>query len=121
MARVRRYAWNYWRERLQAELHGVEGELVESRVIEVPIDRTLFPKRNPATKENQLDLSGFYTGELGETFHGKVASANHQHDDLSELPVGLVELGGVEFDVRGLIQLRRADLSGGGLGVCHAG
>jgi hypothetical protein len=70
--------------------------------------------RDPRTRANQLDLTDFYTGEFGETFHGKVASAFDHDDDLAELPVGLVELGGVAFDVRGVIQLRRAEPMGGG-------
>jgi WD40 repeat protein len=111
-AMARQYARSYWRERLQAEFHGVEGEPAEPRVVEVPIDRTLLPKRDPRARGTQLDLTDFYTGELGETFHGKVASVQDHDDDLSELRVGLVELGGVEFDVRGVIQLRRADLRG---------
>ena len=113
-AKVRRYARSYWRERLQAELNGVEGEPAEPRVIEVPIDRTLFAKRDLRASANQIDLTDFYTGELGETFHGKVASTFDHDDDLAELPVGLVKLGGVEFDVRGVIQLRRAEPLGGG-------
>jgi hypothetical protein len=98
---------------LQAEFNGVEGEPAEPRVIEVPIDRTLFPKRDPSAGRNQLDLTDCYTGELGEAFYGKVETLLDYDDDLSQLPVGLVELGGVTFDVRGLIQLRRADLRGG--------
>ena len=112
-AMVRQYARVYWRERLQAELHGVEGEPAEPRVVEVPIDRTLFPKRDPRAGRNQLDLTDFYTGELGETFHGKVGGSMDHDDDLSQLPVGLVELGGVEFDIRGVIQLRRTEPLGG--------
>ena len=112
--KVRHYARNYWRERLQAELHGVEGESAEPRVIEVPIDRALLLRRDPRAGGQQLDLTDFYTGELGETFHGKVAGMSDHDDDLAELPVGLMELGGVEFDIRGVIQLLvRAEPLGG--------
>jgi len=113
-ARVRRYARVYWRERLQAEFQVVEGEPAEPRVVKVPIDRTLFPKRDPRAGRNQLDLTDFYTGELGETFYGKVTGSMDHDDDLSQLPVGLVELGGAEFDIRGVIQLRRTEPLGGG-------
>ena len=65
-------------------------------------------------RANQLELTDFHTGELGETFHGKTRSPWEHDDDLAELPVGLVELGGVAFDVRGVIQLRRAEPLGGG-------
>ena len=112
-AMVRQYARSYWQERLEAELNGVEGELTEPRVIEVPIDRTLFPKRDPRASDNQLDLSDFYTGQLGEAFHGRVSPALQQDDDLSGLAAGLVEVGGIKFDMRGVIQLRRAEPLGG--------
>jgi WD40 repeat protein len=110
---VRRYARSYWRGRLEDELNGAEGEPAVPRVIEVPIDRALFAMRDPRARANQLDLTDFYTGELGETFHGKTRSPWEHDDDLSELPVGLVELGGIAFDVRGVIQLRRAEPLGG--------
>ena len=110
---VRQYARVYWRKRFEAELNGVEGEPTEPRVIEVAIDRTLFSQRDPSATARQVDLTDFYTGELGETFHGKVANPWDHDDDLSKLQVGLVELGGVKFDVRGVIQLRRAEPLGG--------
>jgi WD40 repeat protein len=112
--RVRRYARRYWRERLELELNGAEGEPAELRVIEVPIDRTLLAKRDPRATANEIDLTDFYTGELGETFHGQVGSAFEHDNGLPDLPLGLVKLGGVEFDVRGVIQVRRAEPLGGG-------
>jgi hypothetical protein len=87
----------------------MEGETTEPRLIEVPIDRSLFPKRDPRAAAGQIDLTVSYTGELDETFHGKVGGVLDHDDDLSELPVGLVNLGGVEFDIRGVIQLRRTE------------
>ena len=111
---VRQYARGYWRERLRAEWHGVEGEPTEPRVIEVAVERTRFSQRDPSATARQVDLTDYYTGELGETFHGKVANPWDHDDDLSELPIGLVELGGVRFDVRGVIQLRRAEPLAGG-------
>ncbi len=111
--RVRQYARRYWRERLNWELKGAEGEAVEPRVVQVPLDRTLFAKRDPLAAVNQLDLTDFYTGELGETFCGKAGTTYDHDDDLSELPVGLVKLGGVAFDIRGVIQVRRTEPLGG--------
>jgi hypothetical protein len=108
-ARVRAYARRYWRDRLQAELKGAEGEPAEPRVIEVPMDRSLFAKRDPRATASQIDLTAFYTGVLGETFYGKIWTVFDHEDDLSGLPTGLVNLGGVEFDIRGVIQLRRAE------------
>jgi len=111
--RLRRYARRYWRERLDMELNGAEGESAEPRVIQVPIDRALFAKRDPRATANQIDLTDFYTGELGETFHGKVGFVEDHDDDLSELPIGRMKLDGVEFDIRGVIQLRRTEPLGG--------
>jgi hypothetical protein len=107
--RVKAYARSYWRDRLQGELNGVEGEPNEPRVVEVPADRALFSKRDPHTVDRQIDLTAFFTGQLGEVFYGKTGGAQDHDDDLSELPTGLVTLGGVEFDIRGVIQLRRAE------------
>jgi hypothetical protein len=95
------------------ELNGAEGEPTEPRVIQVPLDRDLFSTRDPRAGANQIDLTDFYSGELGETFYGKVGAGGEHDDDLSELPVGLVSIGGVDFDVRGVIQVRRAEPLGG--------
>jgi hypothetical protein len=111
--RVRQYARRYWRERLDMELNGAEGEPAEPRVIQVPLDRDLFAKRDPRATVSQIDLTDFYTGELGETFYGKVGTGVEHDDDLSELPVGLISMGGVAFDVRGVIQVRRSEPLGG--------
>jgi WD40 repeat protein len=111
--RVRQYARRYWRERLDWELNGAEGEPAEPRIMEVPLDRALFAKRDPSATTNQIDLTDFYTGELGETFHGKVCLTTDHDDDLSELSTGLMRLGGVEFDIRGVIQVRRTESLGG--------
>jgi len=87
----------------------VEGEPNEPGVVEVPVDRALFSKRDPHAADSQIDLTAFYTGVLRETFYGKIGGALDHDDDLSELATGLVTLGGVEFDIRGVIQLRRAE------------
>ena len=108
--RVRAYARRYWRERLNWELNGAEGEPATPRVIEAPVDRTLFVQRDPRATPKQLDLTRFYTGELGEIFHPRTDHGTEGgDDDLSELPTGLLKLDGVEFDVRGAIQVRRSE------------
>ncbi len=112
--RVRRYARRYWRERLDWELNGAEGEPAKPRVIQVPVDRTLFAKRDPRATASQIDLTDHYTGELGEVFHPPTDfSIESGDDDLSELPIGLLQLKGIQFDVRGVIQVRRSEPSGG--------
>jgi hypothetical protein len=59
-----------------------------------------FPKRDAEAKKQLLDLSAFYNASLSESWHGGT------DNDLSALPAGLQKLGGVEFDVRGIVQLR---------------
>jgi hypothetical protein len=60
----------------------------------------LFPKRDAEAGKQLLDLSAFYNAALSESWQGGT------ENDLSALPVGLHKLGGIEFDVRGIVQLR---------------
>jgi hypothetical protein len=46
-----------------------------------------------------LDLTPFYNANLNESWHGS------KGNDLAALPKGLQTFGGVEFDVRGIVQL----------------
>ena len=110
--RVRAYAEHYWRERLKAEYEGRQSEFGEVKVIELPVDQGSLPKRDAKATRQQIDLANYYTGELTEPFHPNL-STGRQDNDLSALPVGLVSLGGVVFDVRGVIQLRRTEPRGG--------
>src|SRR5262249_45365560 len=57
------------------------------------------PERDPGTKPQQLDLSGFYNFGLDENLHGFAGN------NFSALPKGLQEFRRTEFDVRGLVQL----------------
>ena len=59
-----------------------------------------FPKRDAAAGKQLLDLSAFYNAGLTESWHGGT------DNDLSALSAGLQTLAGVEFDVRGIVQLR---------------
>ena len=58
-----------------------------------------FPAREPGTRKELLDLTGFYNGGLSEAWHG------NKNNDLAALPTGLQTFGGVAFDVRGVVQL----------------
>jgi serine/threonine protein kinase/tetratricopeptide (TPR) repeat protein len=58
-----------------------------------------IPARDPAASTNLVDLSSFYNAPLTEDWHEPGSS------DLSELPRGIQTFAGVQFDVRGLIQL----------------
>ena len=110
--RIRRYADGYWRERLAAEQARQLGAVsTQERAVSVP-DRSLWPGRSSAATSNQLDLTDHYTSILSAWFYPHF-SWEWADDDLAGLPVGLIVLGGVTFDVRGVIQLRRAEPSGG--------
>lgn len=58
-----------------------------------------LPNRDPQARPQLLDLSTFYNAGLSESWHGGTSN------DLSSLPTGIQTLGGIEFDVRGLVQL----------------
>lgn len=66
----------------------------------------LIPDRNPATPPQLLDLTRAYTHSFDLL----------PHNDFAELPRGRQKLGGVEFDLRGIVQLdhrsERADQAG---------
>lgn len=58
-----------------------------------------FPARDRNTKPGLLDLTSFYNAALTESWHGNTGN------DLGELPSGPQTIAGVEFDVRGIVQL----------------
>jgi hypothetical protein len=58
------------------------------------------PPRDPAASPGLLDLSAFYNAALTESWHGV-----RQKNSLSSLPDGLQTFAGVQYDVRGIIQL----------------
>ncbi len=58
-----------------------------------------YPPRDLKTRKELLDLTGFYNATLTESWHGRTGN------DLAALPKGLQTFAGVEFDVRGIVQL----------------
>jgi hypothetical protein len=58
-----------------------------------------FPARDAKARRELLDLTGFYNATLTESWHGRTGN------DLGALPKGVQALAGVEFDVRGIVQL----------------
>ena len=58
-----------------------------------------FPSRDPNARKELLDLRAFYNAALNEAWHGT------KGNDLATLPTGLQTFAGVEFDVRGIVQL----------------
>ncbi|MBI4662871.1 MAG: AAA-like domain-containing protein [Verrucomicrobia bacterium] len=63
------------------------------------------PPRDPRATPALIDLSSFYNAALNKTWHSGLPDNN-----LSALPQGLQTFGGVEFDVRGVVQLAGANL-----------
>ena len=59
-----------------------------------------IPPRDPQARSNLIDLTAQYNGGLGENWRGLYAN-----DDLAALAPGLQQFGGVEFDVRGVVQV----------------
>jgi hypothetical protein len=64
------------------------------------------PARDPGAGWEQIDLSTLYNAALNETWQ-PVTGIDLVDLNLAALPTGSYVLGGIPFDVRGLIQLRR--------------
>jgi len=73
------------------------GSSAPERVSHVPAS---YPPRDPQTKAGLIDLTAYYNAGLTESWHGNT------HNDLSTLPSGVQNFGDVDYDVRGIIQLR---------------
>ena len=99
------YAKNYWQERVALSDKSVEPQIVNR-------DQRAWPRRDPATPADAIDLTPHYNAKLDVDWiidlqFNQGANAN----DLATLPQGLVYLGNVPFDVRGVIQTRTRKLS----------
>jgi hypothetical protein len=70
-----------------------------------PLPRTEFAPRDPKAGSRMLDLTANYNATLTNGWQG--FPGNH----LATLPTGIQNFAGVEFDVRGVIQLRGTELA----------
>jgi hypothetical protein len=61
-----------------------------------------FPERDPSARPQLLDLTRFFNARLTDSWHG---NQNATGNDLGSLPVGIQNLEGVDYDLRGIIQL----------------
>lgn len=61
-----------------------------------------YPERDPMASPHLLDLTGFFNARLTDTWHG---TQNAAGNDLASLPLGSQTLNGVEYDLRGIVQL----------------
>jgi hypothetical protein len=68
----------------------------------LPAIRQIAP-RDPQARAQLLDLTPFYNAMLTETWHGRGGAVAN---DLGTLPTGIQTFLGIEFDVRGIIQLK---------------
>jgi hypothetical protein len=64
-----------------------------------------IPPRDPKARPELIDLSAHYNAALTDNWHPASNMAGETGNDLSELPRGIQKLDGVEFDVRGLVQV----------------
>ncbi len=94
-------AATFHRERAKTELQppGPQGAMGAGQLEEA---RRLLniPARDPRATDDQIDLSHYYNLGLHDSLDQKPGGV-----DLSSVPDGLHEFGGVLFDVRGLIHL----------------
>ena len=77
-----------------------------STTVEPPVETAQprqFPPRDANAPERLLDLTLFYNATLTESWHSRTTGAIA--NNLAELPSGLQTFAGVEFDVRGVVQL----------------
>jgi hypothetical protein len=73
------------------------------KAAEPPPPARMFPARASDARPQLLDLTSFYNGLLTESWS---ETRKDMGNDLSGLPVGIQTFGGIDFDVRGVVQLR---------------
>ncbi len=103
-----------WEGALPGTVAGA-GRAPETRrlvFLDRPADETTRnrPRRDPAAPSYLIDLSEFYNAHLDHEWH--IGVGNDGGSDLSEVPRGVVELRGVHYDLRGLIQVGDLDVNG---------
>ncbi len=116
--RMRAYADQYWRERLEVERGAADTNGLLTA--DVPFDLSQIPAREPAASSNLIDLTAHYTSTLDK------ASCNPCIPDwmginLTSVPKGLVRFQDVLFDVRGIVQLTPISRSLGAMDVVWEG
>lgn len=67
--------------------------------------RHFIPARSPATDSRLIDLTPFYNGALGQALFLTLNPREALENNWGTLPSGNTVLGGVPFDLRGIIQL----------------
>jgi hypothetical protein len=85
----------------RSRLHARAGRMTEALVDHRQAYGVEVPLRDPHTPGRLLDLSMFYNANLSTDWSGMRFFTHN----LSTLPLGRQDLGGIEFDLRGAIQL----------------
>ena len=101
--RIQAYAADYWRARLAAE---EQARKLPPRSPPGPLlfPQSAWPPRDANAERRLLDLSSFYNVPLHACWEVILSEIDYD-EDLSSLPTGIVTLGDVPFDVRGIIRL----------------
>ena len=95
----------YWEKNFSQDDHLLTvANLFRIPASERPLSSRDFPPRDPKAGPRLLDLTAYYNGNLTNGWQG--FGGNH----LASLPAGIQKFDGVEFDVRGLIQLRGTEV-----------
>jgi hypothetical protein len=61
-----------------------------------------YPARDTKAPPRLVDLTSFYNARLTDTWHG---DQNASGNDLASLPTGVQNLSGIDYDIRGVVQL----------------
>ena len=77
-------------------------------------DLAKIPARDPKASDKLLDLSGQYNARLDDAWHPDSGAEILQQNHLGALPGGIQTFAGVQFDVRGVVQLSGRQLEGVG-------
>lgn len=88
--------------------HLFANEPSSSKPAANPAPAPEFPARDASAGAQLVDLTAHYNASLTQPWHG---SDRHNGNDLAELPTGVQTLAGVQFDIRGIIQLRSKSTS----------
>jgi hypothetical protein len=65
-----------------------------------------YPARDPQARPSLIDLSAYYNAALTDSWHG------NSKNDLASLPTGVQNFEGVDYDVRGIVQVGSKDRGG---------
>lgn len=86
-------------DQLTAEKLFPAGTATNDAPAKKPPPKLHFATRDPQAKPNEINLYKYYNAMFTQSWHGGT------NNNLASLPTGLQEFAGVQFDVRGIVQL----------------